>query len=51
MEPFAESAAAAHVGLWQTMTETPLEQWNAIILGKRQESSNEDTGQLTSKPS
>jgi hypothetical protein len=33
------------------MTETPPEQGNAIILGKRLESSNEGAGQLTSKPS
>jgi hypothetical protein len=36
---------------WQTMTEAQPEQGNAIMLGKRLESSNEGTGQLTSKPS
>ena len=42
---------ASKLAPWQTMTETTPEQGNAIILGKRLESSNEDAGQLTSKPS
>jgi len=33
------------------MTEAPPEQGDTIILGKRLESSNEGTDQLTSKPS
>jgi len=36
---------------WQTTTESAAEQGKAIMLGKRLESSNEGTGQLTSKPS
>jgi hypothetical protein len=36
---------------WQTTTESAAEQENAIMLGNRLESSNEGTGQLTSKPS
>lgn len=32
------------------MTEAPPEQGNADMLGKRLESSNENTGQLTSNP-
>jgi len=36
---------------WQTMTETPLEQGDAIMHGKRLESSDEGPHQLTSQPS
>jgi hypothetical protein len=35
----------------QTITEAPPKKGNAITLGKRMESSNKDTGQLTRKPS
>ena len=36
---------------WQTITEAPPKKGNAITPGKRLESSNEGTGQLTRKPS
>jgi hypothetical protein len=41
---------ASKLAPWQTTTETPLEQGNAIVLNKRLESSNEGAGQLTSNP-